>query len=105
MISGDERKLKEEESKALIEVDEMIKRREAAQLAGDRKTRSKRGAPVVPGTASCNDVASALGERLKPSAEQMAKLKKLNEEKKAAEEAQRNAQVYKFKTYIYKIWF
>ncbi|KAK3916673.1 Polycystic kidney disease and receptor for egg jelly-related protein [Frankliniella fusca] len=91
-ISGDERKLQEEENKALMEVEEMTKSREAAQLGGERKTRSRRSAPAVPGTASSNDVASALGERLKPSAQQMEKLKKLNDSKKAAEQAQRNAQ-------------
>ncbi|KAK3909734.1 Squamosa promoter-binding-like protein 7 [Frankliniella fusca] len=91
-ISSDALKLDDEESKLIKELEEQEeerKRQESSDKRG-RSSRHKKGTPT--GAASSNQVASAVGERLKPTPDQAAKSKELAEAKKAQELAQIKAQ-------------
>lgn len=92
LVAGDELKLQEEESKVLDEIETIVRDRVAQNVPGQRKSRSRK-AVVLDGTATNNQVASALGERKKPSAQQLSKKKKIEGEKKLASQAHRDAQV------------
>ncbi|XP_052126229.1 uncharacterized protein LOC113204685 [Frankliniella occidentalis] len=90
-ISSDELKLQEEESKVLDEIEIIVRDRVAQNVPGQRKSRSRK-AVVLDGTATNNQVAFALGERKKPSGQQLSKKKKIEGEKKLASQAHRDAQ-------------
>lgn len=86
-------KLREAEDKLLAEIEEAVTRGEKELVETNlRRSRHRRNPPQV-GVATANQIASALNERLKPTAEQAVKANELAQRKKEATRAQQQAQV------------
>ncbi|KAJ1526439.1 hypothetical protein ONE63_009573 [Megalurothrips usitatus] len=97
LISDDRKRLKEKEDEVQAEIDVMIEEEKkllepGPQEKGGRRLRDNRKVAANEGAATANQVASAVGERMKPNPQQAVAAKRLAAEKKAAEAAQRTAQ-------------
>lgn len=92
LISSDERVLQYKADQVAEEIEEKEKQRTEAELAKEGRGKRSKKAVTVTGSASANQLASALGERLKATPQQAGKVKKLSEAQKGAEKARREAQ-------------
>ncbi|KAJ1526445.1 hypothetical protein ONE63_009579 [Megalurothrips usitatus] len=93
-ISSDILKLSEKEEEICLEIEEMVQKRKDAENDALKKGRGNRRKRVsAASTASANQVASAVGERLKPlTPQQVQKAKEVAAARKATEASQRAAQ-------------
>ncbi|XP_034236355.1 uncharacterized protein LOC117642373 [Thrips palmi] len=92
LISSDSLKLEEAEENLCLEIEEALQKKKTAELESKRRALRHRKPAAQPGAASLNLVASALGERFKPTSQQAPKVKELTSAKRAATRAQNNAQ-------------
>lgn len=93
MFAGDERKLGEVEDQVADEIDAIIKAKKA-QEESDKKGRRQRHKRATPaGIATDNEVNAAMGQRLKPTAQQAPQVKAIGASKKAAAVSQQSAMV------------
>lgn len=97
MFLGDPLKISEAEDALCDEIEKKLTEQTAdGGKKISRSQRHRRGAQ--PGVASVNQVAAGLGERLKPlTPQQLRKAKEASASKRAAEAAQRAAQVCSYK--------
>ncbi|KAJ1519021.1 hypothetical protein ONE63_011398 [Megalurothrips usitatus] len=90
--TSDERALKEKADEIAEEIEEKESRQRESELSTQGRGRRSKKSVAVPGSASANQVSSALGERIKPTPQQTSKVQKLNQSRKETEKAHREAQ-------------